>query len=69
MSKENAGGWVRNKAEGGANFFEKLHYGLGAAALASALIFPPAEAALATVGVYEVAHGFVWNFIKNKIKK
>jgi hypothetical protein len=27
------------------------------------------DAALATFAVYEVAHGLIWNFIKNKIKK
>jgi hypothetical protein len=56
--------------ERGAAFFEKLHYGLGAAAIAGALIAPEAIAApLIVFGAYEIAHGALWNWIKNRSSK
>jgi hypothetical protein len=56
--------------ERGAAFFEKLHYGLGAAAQAGALI-APAEIAppLIAFGAYELAHGALWNWLKNRSRQ
>lgn len=50
--------------ERGAGFFEKLHYGLGAAALAGAVVAPEFAAPLTTIGVFEIAHGGLWTVIK-----
>ncbi|HVS78724.1 MAG TPA: hypothetical protein VHD84_00325 [Candidatus Saccharimonadales bacterium] len=52
--------------ERSANFFEKLHYGIGAVALAGYAVFQ--KEILATVGVIEIAHGLVINGIKNWFK-
>ncbi len=56
--------------ERGANFFEKLHYGLGAVAVGAALIAPPELAGpLIIFGVYEFTHGALWNWLKNRSSK
>ncbi len=60
----------RGVLERGANFFEKLHYGLGAVALAGSLIAPVEFAApLIVFGAYEIAHGAIWNYLKNRVAK
>ena len=59
----------RGVLERGANFFEKLHYGIGAAALAGAMIVPMAAEGLVIFSAYEFGHGAVWNWLKNKSKK
>lgn len=41
----------------------------GAAALVGAAIFPPEAAALAVFGAWEIAHGALWNVIKNRASK
>lgn len=64
-----ANGEKRGVLERGANFFEKLHYGLGAAALAGAYVAPEFAPALIVFGVYELAHGGLINVIKNKFFK
>lgn len=56
--------------ERGAGFFEKLHYGLGAVAIAGAFIAPEKIAApLLVFGAYEIVHGALWTFIKQLGKK
>jgi hypothetical protein len=55
--------------ERGAGFFEKLHYGLGAAALAGALVVPEFAAPLAVFGAWEVVHGALWTVIKKGVAK
>ncbi len=66
MSKEQGKKGILEK---GAGFFEKLHYGIGAVALAGAAIFPAEATALAVFGAYELAHGALWNYLKNKVSK
>lgn len=66
MSKEQS---RKGIIERGAGFFEKLHYGIGAAALVGAVIIPPAEAALVVFGVYEFAHGALWGYLRNRAGK
>jgi hypothetical protein len=64
MAKEQGG---KGFIERGANFFEKLHYAIGAVAIAGAVAFE--SAGLAVVGAWEIAHGALWNFIKNRSAK
>jgi hypothetical protein len=66
MAKEQGG---KGFIERGANFFEKLHYGLGAVALAGAVVLPEFAAPLVLFGAWEIAHGALWNFIKNRSAK
>lgn len=55
--------------ERGAGFFEKLHYGIGAAALAGAIVLPEFSAPLVTIGAFEIVHGALWTVIKKGIAK
>lgn len=66
MSKEQSGKGI---LERGTGFFEKLHYGIGAAALVGAAIFPAEAAGLAVFGVYEFVHGALWGYLKNRAGK
>ena len=59
----------KGAVERGANFFEKLNYGLGAAALVGALIYPPAETILIAFASLQIAEGALWNWIKNRAGK
>ena len=65
MSKEQQKGLI----ERGANFFEKLNYGLGATALIGALIYPPAETILVTFAALQFAEGALWSWVKNRSHK
>ena len=65
MSEEQQKGLI----EHGASFFEKLNYGLGAAALVGALIYPPAETILIAFAALQFAEGALWNWIKNRAGK
>ncbi|MDB5161446.1 MAG: hypothetical protein JWO96_826 [Candidatus Saccharibacteria bacterium] len=64
MNKEQGGKGV---VERGLNFFEKLHYGLGAAALVGAAIVPEFSAPLIVFGSYELLHGWVLKLIKERV--
>jgi hypothetical protein len=50
-----------------ANFFEKLHYGIGAIALAGAALF--GSEILAEVAILECIHGLAIHGLKNFIKR
>jgi hypothetical protein len=65
MNQEQAKG----KWERFGGFWEKIHYGIGAAALTGSVAFPEAAPFLATVGVIEVGHGLLWNYFKKIGKK
>ena len=65
MSEEQQKGLI----EHGASFFEKLNYGLGAAALVGAYIYPPAEAILVAFAALQFAEGALWNWAKNRTTK
>jgi hypothetical protein len=65
MAKETGKGFI----ERGAGFFEKLHYGLGVAALAGSVLLPEFSAPLIVFGAWEIAHGALWTFIKNRASK
>ncbi len=60
--------------ERSANFFERLHYAIGAVALGGAIVESAVGVALvnpealAVVGVIELGHGLIINGIKNFIK-
>lgn len=64
MGNEKAKGGL---LERGANFFEKLHYGIGAVALVGAAVLE--APVLAVISVYEFAHGALWNYLKGKVTK
>jgi hypothetical protein len=66
MSKEQGN---KGFIERSAGFFEKLHYGLGAIALTGAILAPELAAPLILFGAWEVAHGALWGFIKNRSGK
>jgi hypothetical protein len=51
----------KGRVERGAAFFEKLHYGIGAAALVGAEI--ASSSALLAFGAYEVLHGAFWTLV------
>jgi hypothetical protein len=53
--------------ERSAGFLEKFHHVLGAIALVGAAVFE--SATLAVVGVWEIAHGALWGFVKNRSAK
>jgi hypothetical protein len=65
MAKEQAKGLL----ESGAGFFERLHYAIGGVALVGAVVLPEFTGPLAVFGAYEIVHGAVWNWIKNKTAK
>ena len=64
MSKEQGN---KGLIERGAGFFEKLHYAIGAVALVGAVAFE--SVALTVIGAWEIAHGALWGFIKNRSAK
>jgi len=66
MSKEQGNKGI---IERGASFFEKLHYGLGAIALAGSILVPELAAPLVLFGAWEIAHGALWGFVKNRAAK
>ncbi|HSX18307.1 MAG TPA: hypothetical protein VLE51_03060 [Candidatus Saccharimonadales bacterium] len=55
--------------ERGAAFFEKLHYSIGTVALVGAAVFPEFAAPLAVFGAWEIAHGALWGWLKNRSSK
>jgi hypothetical protein len=65
MAKEQEKGLLERSA----GFFERLHYAIGGVALVGAVVLPELSAPLALFGAYEIVHGAVWNWIKNKTAK
>lgn len=53
--------------ERSAGFFEKFHHVLGAVALVGAVVFE--SVTLAVIGAWEIAHGALWGFVKNRSAK
>jgi hypothetical protein len=64
MSKEQG---RKGLIERGATLLEKLHYAIGAVALVGAAVFE--SVTLAVIGAWEIAHGALWGFIKNRSDK
>jgi len=62
-------GQEKGRGERFAGFWEKLHYGLGAAALAGSVLLPEVAAPLAVIGFFEIAHGALWTVIKKGVSK
>lgn len=55
--------------ERSANFLKKLHYGLGAVALAGAEVVAPAAAVLVPFATWEGAHGLFWQWVEKRSAK
>jgi hypothetical protein len=50
--------------ERSASALEKIHYGIGIAALAGSVVFPEFAAPLAVIGAWEIVHGGLWTVVK-----
>jgi hypothetical protein len=51
-----------------AGFWERVHYGLGGAALIGSVFLPAEAAAPVGFGLLVIGYGYLWNRVKNPIK-